>query len=210
MDRIAWPVLNRSLVAILRGVKPAEIAGIGTALIEGGFEAVEIPLNSPDPFASIETLAKLAPPNVLIGAGTVLTTADVDRLSDAGGQLFVSPNVNPVVIERAVSKGMVTMPGVFTATEALAAVSAGASALKFFPASLLGVSGIKAIRAVLPPDIEIGAVGGIAEADFGEYAAAGIRSFGLGSSLYAPSMRAEEVRNRAKATIAAYDATFGA
>jgi len=208
MTRIAWPTMKRSLVAILRGVKPDEIEGIGSALIEEGFEAIEIPLNSPDPFASIETLAKLAPTDVLVGAGTVLTEDDVDRLDGAGGRLFVSPNVNPPVIQRAASHGMVTMPGVFTASEALSAVAAGASGLKFFPASILGAAGIKAIRAVLPPDIEVGAVGGVSEKEFAEYAATGIRSFGMGSSLYAPGMRADEVRRRAKVTIAAYDAVF--
>ena len=208
MTRVAWPSLKRSLVAILRGVKPDEIEGIGTALIEEGFEAIEIPLNSPDPFASIEILAELAPAGVLVGAGTVLTEEDVDRLNDVGGRLFVAPNVNPPVIQRAASHGMVTMPGVFTASEALAAVAAGASGLKFFPASILGAAGIKAIRAVLPPDIEVGAVGGVSEKEFAEYAAVGIRSFGMGSSLYAPDMGAVEVRQRAKKTIAAYDTVF--
>jgi len=208
MNRIAWPTLKRSLVAILRGVKPDEIESIGTALIEEGFEAIEIPLNSPEPFASIEVLAKFAPKGVLIGAGTVLTESDVDRLNDVGGRLFVSPNVNPPVIQRAASHGMVTMPGVFTATEALSAVAAGASGLKFFPASILGAAGIKAICAVLPPEIEVGAVGGVSEKHFGEYAAVGIRSFGMGSSLYAPGLSADEVRMRAKTTVAAYDTVF--
>ena len=210
MTRVAWPSLKRSLIAILRGVKPDEIEGIGSALIEEGFEAVEIPLNSPKPFASVERLVKLAPAGVLIGAGTMLTEDDADRLNDVGGRLFVSPNVNPPVIQRAASHGMVTMPGVFTASEALAAVAAGASGLKFFPASILGASGIKAIRTVLPSDIEVGAVGGVSENEFAEYAATGIRSFGMGSSLYAPGMGAEEVRQRAKMTISAYDAVFGA
>ena len=210
MTRIAWPTLKRSLVAILRGVQPNEIEGIAAALIEEGFEAVEIPLNSPDPFTSIETAAKIAPDSVLIGAGTVLTEADVDRLNDTGGRLFISPNVNPPVIARAATHGMVTMPGIFTPTEALAAVAAGASGLKFFPASVLGPSGIKAIRAVLPPEIEVGAVGGVSEKDFAAYAATGIRTFGMGSSLYAPGMDASEVRKRAKATITAYDAVYAA
>jgi len=210
MTRVAWPHLKRSMVAILRGVKPDEIAGIGTALIEEGFEAIEIPLNSPDPFESIETLAKRAPENVLIGAGTVLTEADVDRLHAAGGRLFVSPNVNPPVIACAASHGMVTMPGVFTASEALAAIEAGASGLKFFPASALGPSGIKAICAVLPPEIEVGAVGGVSDKDFAAYATVGVRSFGMGSSLYAPGMAADEVRARAKAAVSAYDKVFGA
>lgn len=208
MTRVAWPILKRSMVAILRGVKPDEIEGVGTALIEEGFEAVEIPLNSPEPFTSIATLAQIAPASVLVGAGTVLTEGDVDRLNDAGGRLFVSPNVNPLLIARAALYGMVTMPGVFTASEALAAIAAGASGLKFFPASALGPSGIKAICAVLPPEIEVGAVGGVSDKDFAAYAAVGIRSFGMGSSLYAPGMNADEVRARARKAVAAYDAVF--
>ncbi len=208
MTRIAWPKLNHSLIAILRGIKPDEIESIGSALIEEGFEAIEIPLNSPEPFISIEKLVNIAPSNMLIGAGTVLTEADVDRLNSSGGRLFVSPNVNPPVIERAVSYGMIAMPGVFTASEALAAISAGASGLKFFPASVLGPDGIKAIRAVLPPDIEVAAVGGVSENDFASYATAGVRSIGMGSSLYAPGLDADGVRKRARMVIAAYNKVF--
>lgn len=165
MKRAEWPRLSRELVAILRGLKPEEAPGVVTALLEAGFEAIEVPLNSPEPFRSIEIARGLAPDKVLIGAGTVLTVEEVDRLRDAGGNLLVSPNVEPAVIERAAGYGMVTMPGVFTPTEALAALRAGASALKFFPASVLGPSGIKAIRAVLPPDVPVGAVGGVSERD---------------------------------------------
>ena len=206
---VPWPHLKRSLVAILRGIQPGEAEGIVAALIEAGFEAIEIPLNSPYPFISIAKAAKLAPPGCLIGAGTVLTLDDVDRLADSGGRLMVSPNVAPEVIARASGHGMVTMPGVFTATEALLAVSAGASALKFFPASVLGAAGINAIRAVLPAGLEIGAVGGVSEADFSAYAAAGIRTFGLGSSLYRPGASAADVGTKAQAVITAYDTVFG-
>lgn len=135
--RIAWPKLRYPLVAILRGIRWQETEAIVGALIETGFEAIEIPLNSPEPFVSIEKAAKLAPANVLIGAGTVLSVEDVDRLNDVGGRLLVSPNVEPEVIRRAGQHGMVTMPGVFTPTEAFTAIRAGASALKFFPASVL-------------------------------------------------------------------------
>jgi 2-dehydro-3-deoxyphosphogalactonate aldolase len=204
----AWPQLRRSLVAILRGVGPDEIEPIAAALIEEGFEALEIPLNSPEPFVSIGKAARLAPQSCLVGAGTVLEVADVDRLADVGGRLMISPNVEPAVIARAGEKGVVSMPGVFTATEALLAARSGASALKFFPASVLGPGGIKAVRAVLPPELEIGAVGGVSEADFENYAAAGIRTFGLGTSLYRPGMSVDEVRARARASIAAYDAAF--
>lgn len=209
MSRIPFPPMTRPLIAILRGLKPAEADGVVAALIETGFTAIEIPLNSPEPFRSIEAAVKLAPEGVLIGAGTVLTVADVDRLADVGGTLMVSPNVEPDVIARAAEKGMVTMPGVFTPTEALAAARAGATGLKFFPASVLGPAGIQAIRAVLPAELEIAAVGGVSERNFADYAVIGVRSFGLGSSLYKPGMAADEVRARAGATIAAYDAAYG-
>jgi len=208
MNRIAWPNLERDLIAILRGLKPEEAEGIVGALIEAGFKAIEVPLNSPEPFRSIEIARRLAPGNVLIGAGTVLTLKDVDRLRDAGGNLLVSPNVEPSVIERASSHGMVTMPGVFTPTEALAAARAGASALKFFPASVLGPGGINAIQAVLPPDLRVGAVGGVSESDFTAYKAVGVRTFGLGSSLYKPGSLPEDVAKNARAVVAAYEAAF--
>ncbi|MEB2846895.1 2-dehydro-3-deoxy-6-phosphogalactonate aldolase [Rhizobiales bacterium RZME27] len=210
MTRIPFPEMQRPLVAILRGLKPTEAVAVVGTLIEAGFTAIEIPLNSPDPFRSIEMAAKIAPADVLIGAGTVLTVEQVNSLEAAGGRLMVSPNVEPAVIETAAAKGMVTLPGVFTATEALAAARAGATGLKFFPASVLGPSGINAIRAVLPPELVIAAVGGVSDANFGEYVDANILAFGLGSSLYKPGMSADDVGERAKVTIAAYDAAIAA
>ncbi|WEX87937.1 2-dehydro-3-deoxy-6-phosphogalactonate aldolase [Sinorhizobium garamanticum] len=209
MNRIPLPPMKYPLIAILRGLKPAETEGVVGALIETGFTAIEIPLNSPDPFRSIEIAVKMAPTGCLIGAGTVLTTEQVEQLADVGGRLMVSPNVEPTVIKLAAAKGMVTMPGVFTPTEALAAAGAGATGLKFFPASVLGPSGIAAIRTVLPTDVEIAAVGGVSESNFADYAKIGIRSFGLGSSLYRPGMSAAEVEQRAKATLEAYDTVYG-
>jgi 2-dehydro-3-deoxyphosphogalactonate aldolase len=206
MNTVAYPAMKRPLIAILRGLKPEEAEGVVSVLIEHGMTAIEIPLNSPDPFRSIEIAVKIAPREVLVGAGTVLTAQAVERLHDAGGQLMVSPNVDPEVIARAGERGMVTLPGVFTATEALLAVKAGASGLKFFPASVLGAAGISAIRAVLPADLMIAAVGGISDRNFAEYAKIGIHAFGLGTSLYKPGMTAAEVAARAKATIQAYDA----
>ncbi|WP_349957579.1 2-dehydro-3-deoxy-6-phosphogalactonate aldolase [Rhizobium sp. ZPR3] len=208
--RIPFPPMKRPLIAILRGIKPEETADIVGALIETGFTAIEIPLNSPEPFRSIEIAAKMAPTDCLIGAGTVLTVEDVDRLDGAGGKLLVTPNVEPAVISRARDKGMVTMPGVFTATEALSAARAGATGLKFFPAGVLGASGITAIRAVLPPELVIAAVGGVSDKNFADYTKAGILAFGLGTSLYKPGMTAAEVVERAKTTIYAYDAAIGA
>jgi 2-dehydro-3-deoxyphosphogalactonate aldolase len=207
MNTVAFPAMKRPLIAILRGLKPEEAEGVVSVLIEHGMTAIEIPLNSPDPFRSIEIAVKMAPREVLVGAGTVLTAQAVEQLHDVGGRLMVSPNVDPEVIVRAAERGMVTLPGVFTATEALLAAKAGASGLKFFPASVLGASGLSAIRAVLPADLMIAAVGGISDKNFAEYATIGIHAFGLGTSLYKPGMTPAEVGARAKATIQAYDAT---
>jgi 2-dehydro-3-deoxyphosphogalactonate aldolase len=204
-----WPEMRRSLVAILRGIRPDEILAALDILIEAGFTAIEVPLNSPDPFRSIETTARKAPEDCLIGAGTVLKVEDVDRLNDAGGRLLVSPNVVPAVIERAGRYGMVSMPGVMTPSEAFAALDAGASALKFFPAGVLGAKGIAAIRAVLPAGTEVGAVGGVSERNFTEYAAIGVRTFGLGSSLYKAGMTPQDMEARARTAVEAYDRVFG-
>jgi 2-dehydro-3-deoxyphosphogalactonate aldolase len=205
MTRVPFPPMQRPLVAILRGLTTGETEAVVGGLIEVGFTAIEIPLNSPDPFRSIEMAAKLAPADCLIGAGTVLTVEDVEALEAAGGRLMVSPNVEPAVISLAAQKGMVTLPGCFTATEALAAARAGATGLKFFPASVLGPSGINAIRAILPKELVIAAVGGVSDANFGEYINGGITAFGLGSSLYKPGMTPAEVVAKGRITIEAYD-----
>lgn len=202
---VPFPTMQWPLVAILRGVKPEETEAVVGVLIEAGMTAIEIPLNSPDPFRSIALAVKLAPASVLVGAGTVLTADDVDRLHGVGGKLMVSPNVDTQVLARAHQHGMVTMPGVFSPTEALLAARAGASSLKFFPASVLGASGIAAIRAVLPAGVMTAAVGGVSDQSFAEYVKVGVTAFGLGSSLYKPGMTAVDVAARARATIAAYD-----
>ncbi|MGH6858609.1 MAG: 2-dehydro-3-deoxy-6-phosphogalactonate aldolase [Phyllobacterium sp.] len=204
-----WPKLKRDLIAILRGVGPDEVLGIAEELVAAGIEVIEVPLNSPDPFKSIELLAKRLPSGVLVGAGTVLEIADIARLDAAGGRLMISPNVDTAVLAAAGKAGMVTMPGVFTPTEALAALKAGASGLKFFPASVLGPEGIKAINAVLPKDTVLGAVGGVDENGFAAYAKIGVRTFGLGSSLYKAGVSADFVRDRAKSTVEVYDRVFG-
>lgn len=205
---VPFPSLRRSLVAILRGLKPEEALDIGSAIFEAGIEAIEVPLNSPDPFRSIALLAKALPETALVGAGTVLTAAQVDELHAAGGRLLVSPNIDRAVMERAAHHGMVTMPGVFTPTEAFLALSLGASALKFFPASALGPKGISAIKAVLPKETITGAVGGVSEKDFADFAKIGVSTFGLGSSLYAPGLTVAEVAGRARAAVAEWDAVF--
>lgn len=210
MTRIPFPQMKYPLVAILRGIRPEESESVVTALLESGLRAIEIPLNSPDAFRSIEIAAKLAPADALIGAGTVLTVEDVAKLDAAGGRLMVSPNVDVDVIKAASDKGMVTMPGVLTPTEALLALKAGATGLKFFPASVLGPSGINAIRAILPKDTLVAAVGGVSDKNFTDYTSTGITAFGLGTSLYKPGMTAGDVRERAIATVTAYDAAMGA
>jgi 2-dehydro-3-deoxyphosphogalactonate aldolase len=204
-----FPKLRRGLVAILRGLKSSEAVAVGQAIFEAGIEAIEVPLNSPDPFASITRIVEALPRTALVGAGTVLTAADVDDLHKAGGRLLVSPNIDAEVMGRAMKYGMVTMPGVFTPTEALHAIRLGASALKFFPASVLGAGGISAMRAVLPPETLVGAVGGVSEKDFAGYKAAGVTVFGLGSSLFKPGMSVDEVAERAHAAVTAWDAVFG-
>jgi 2-dehydro-3-deoxyphosphogalactonate aldolase len=201
----SWPKVKRSLVAILRGVRPDEAEAIVETLIESGFELIEVPLNSPDPFVSIERLCKRFGKDCWIGAGTVLSAADCARVAECGGRLMVSPNVDADVLAMARARQMVTMPGVFSPTEAFLALRSGASALKFFPASVLGPSGIAAQLAVLPKETVVGAVGGVSEKNLAAYVAVGIRSFGLGSSLYRPGMTVAEVRDAALASVHAYD-----
>ena len=206
---VSWPTVKRPLVAILRGIRPDEAESIVGTLIDSGFELIEVPLNSPDPFVSIERLVRRFGRDGVIGAGTVLSAADCARVADAGGRLMVSPNIDIDVLAMAQARRMVTMPGVFSPTEALLAVRSGASALKFFPASVLGPSGIAAQLAVLPKDVVAAAVGGVSDKNLAAYVAAGIRVFGLGSSLYRPAMTASEVRATALASVRAYDDALG-
>ncbi|HKU07309.1 MAG TPA: 2-dehydro-3-deoxy-6-phosphogalactonate aldolase [Bradyrhizobium sp.] len=202
---VPWPKVKRSLVAILRGIRPDEAEGIVETLIDSGFELIEVPLNSPEPFVSIERLCKRFGEDCLIGAGTVLDPADCARVADLGGRLMVSPNVDADVLATATMRQMITMPGVFSPTEAFLGLRCGASALKFFPASVLGPSGIAAQLAVLPKDTVVGAVGGVSDKNLSDYMAAGVKAFGLGSSLYRPGMTQAEVRKTAQASILAYD-----
>ncbi len=204
-----WRGLKRPLVAILRGVRPDEVVAIAGALAGQGFEAIEVPLNSPQPFDPIEALVDGFKGRCLVGAGTVLTVGQVDRLAATGAELCISPNTDQAVIQAAVGHGLVSLPGVFTPTEALLAVREGATALKFFPASVLGPDGIKAVQAVLPTDFDVAAVGGVSEADFAAYASAGVRAFGLGSSIYKPGDDAATVTLKAQRTITAWDAVNG-
>lgn len=193
------------LIAILRGISPGETPRIVECLLEAGFRAIEVPLNSSSPFKSIELAAKIAesllPGKTLIGAGTVLDAEDVDRLHSCGANLIVSPNVNDKVIAAAVRLGMTCLPGVFTPTEAHRALKAGATGLKFFPAFKLGPDGIAAIRATLPADSRLFAVGGIGSADFSRYFDIGVEGFGTGSSLYRPGMVTKEIKPLAEAMV---------
>ena len=191
------------LVAIIRGVSPAEIEGIGGALLDAGFRVIEVPLNSPEPLASIERLARLAGEGATIGAGTVLTTADVRRVAEAGGRIIVSPNTDAEVIAASAAAGLVASPGYFTPSEAFAAVKAGAHVLKLFPAEAAGPAVVKAQLAVLPRDIPLVVVGGIRPDNMRPYVEAGAAGFGLGSSLYKPGMAAGEVAANARAFVAA-------
>ncbi len=198
--------VRRNLVAILRGICPGEAAAVGRVLVEAGFSMIEVPLNSPDPFASIGVLAAEFGKNALVGAGTVLDPQQVDKVAAAGGRLAVSPNTDRAVIERAIANGMECMPGVFTATECFAAISAGARQLKLFPASIAGPDGLKALKAVLPGDVGLWPVGGAGKDSFAEWWAAGATGFGIGTALYRPGDDPEEIARRAEDTVAAYDA----
>ena len=191
------------LTAILRGIRPHEIIDVAAALVERGVHAIEVPLNSPEPLDSIQRLAAAFGERCLCGAGTVLQVAQVDQVHAAGGRLLVAPNTDPAVIARALALGMVPMPGVASATEAFAAIAAGARELKLFPASSYGPGHLRALRAVLPPQVRMHAVGGVDEHNAGQWLEAGVDGFGLGGNLYRPGMSAVQVGARADAFLAA-------
>ncbi|KZC96626.1 MULTISPECIES: 2-dehydro-3-deoxy-6-phosphogalactonate aldolase [Thalassospira] len=203
------PVSHRKLIAILRGVKPDEAAGMARALVDAGITMIEVPLNSPEPLKSIAAMKDEVGTAALIGAGTVLTPEDAERVKAAKGEFIVSPNCDIEVIARTKELGLGSWPGVLTPTECFAAIKAGADGLKIFPASVIGSDGIKAVRAVLPADMPVYAVGGVGPDDFAVYAKAGCDGFGLGSGIYKPGMTADDVSKAAKAYVAAHDAVFG-
>lgn len=196
----------RKIVAILRGITPAEALDVAGALIDAGITMIEVPLNSPSPFESIGRIAAKFGDSALIGAGTVLEPAEVARLADAGGRLAVSPNCDAEVIRAAKSFGMQSFPGVMTPTECFTALKAGADGLKLFPSFLVGQEALKAMRAILPPGTQVYAVGGVGPDTFASWHAAGADGFGIGSSLYAPGTSAETVGDRAAAMVSVYDA----
>jgi 2-dehydro-3-deoxyphosphogalactonate aldolase len=192
------------LVAICRGIQPHEAEGIGAALYAAGFRLIEVPMNSPQPLASIAILARSLPSDAVLGAGTVLSTAAVQDVRNAGGSLIVMPHADTSVIGAAKAAGMACVPGAATPTEAFAAVHAGADALKLFPAELVTPSVMRAMRAVLPPGLPLLPVGGITPESMATWRAAGASGFGLGSALYQPGLDAAAVGERARAFVAAW------
>lgn len=191
------------LVAVLRGLTPAESEGVGDALVEAGFTLLEVPLNSPDPLVSIERLARRYAGRAIVGAGTVLTPEDVEAVAGAGGELIVSPNTDTAVIRASVARGLISLPGYYTPSEGFAALAAGAHGLKLFPAEGASPAFLKAQRAVLPKATRILAVGGITPETMPQWHAAGADGFGLGSNLYRAGKSAADVLRDATAFVTA-------
>lgn len=200
----AGPVIG--VIAILRGVTPAEVLDVAAALVRGGVRVIEVPLNSPSPFDSIERLARAWGDQVLVGAGTVLCAADADRVADAGGRLVLAPNFDAAVVRQSKARGLRSVPGVATPSEGFSALAAGADALKLFPAEMLGPPVLKAWRAVFPPGTPMLPVGGVGTHNLAAFKAAGAVGAGIGSSLYAPGVAPDELERRAAALVRAWSA----
>jgi 2-dehydro-3-deoxyphosphogalactonate aldolase len=196
---------HRHIIAILRGITNEEAVPVCTALVEAGITLIEVPLNSPNALESISRAAKALSDRAEIGAGTVLTEENVRAVAAAGGTFIVSPDTNEAVIAETVKLGLKSYPGVFSPSDAFKAIRTGATGLKFFPAEVLGSKGIKAMKAVLPPDLPLYAVGGANPDNFDEFFAVGCSGFGLGTYIYKPGMSVSEVAERAATAVAAYD-----
>lgn len=197
------------IIAILRGITPPEAPPIAEALIDAGITRIEVPLNSPDPLESIGTLVRSYGDNALVGAGTVLTTEEVNAVAEVGGRLIVSPNCDVEVIRASKALDLHSWPGVFTPTEAFAALQAGADGLKLFPGAMAGTSGLAAMRPILPKGTLVYAVGGAGPENFDQWIAASADGFGIGSALYKPGMSAEDVAAQASRIVAAYNKAVG-
>jgi 2-dehydro-3-deoxyphosphogalactonate aldolase len=193
-----------NLVGILRGVVPDKVIDVAKVLYAAGFRVIEVPLNSPQPFASVSALAGALPSDCLVGAGTVLTGQDVQRTHAAGGRLIVAPNCDEQVIGAAIKLGMQVMPGIATATEAFSAVRAGATQLKLFPASSYGPQHLRALRTVLPTEIKLFPVGGVTAEQIPSWLAAGAAGFGFGSELFRPEYGLDDIRQRAQLLVRTY------
>ncbi len=194
------------LIAILRGITPADAAAVGAAIASAGIAILEVPLNSPQPLESIAILRKALGGNAFIGAGTVLTRQDARSVHAAGGQFIVAPNFNADVVSAALEAGLVALPGIITPSEAFAALALGAHGLKLFPAEMIPAAAVKALRAVLPAEVKLIPVGGISTSNMREYRSAGADGFGIGSALYKPGDTAEAASAKARAFAAAINA----
>ena len=201
--------MQRNLIAILRGVRPDEAEAVTAAIIDAGISRIEVPLNSPEPLRSIEIMARAFSDVAQIGAGTVLTVEQVAAVSAAGGSFVVSPNCFSDVIEATRMRGMGSFPGVLTPSECFTALRCAATALKVFPATMMGIEGLKAIRAVLPAGTQVLMVGGVDDSNFAQWLAAGADGFGIGSALYKPGKRVADVAAAAQRMVAAYDQYHG-
>ncbi len=202
-DPLAW-MDETPLVAILRGLTPEDAVAVGEALVAAGFRCLEVPLNSPRPLERLSRLVEAVGDRALVGAGTVLSVDAARAVAKAGGRLVISPGMDAAVIREAKALGLVSLPGVFTPTEAFQALAAGADGLKLFPAEVAGPKGLKALRAVLPADTRVLAVGGVTPETMGDWVKAGADGFGIGGALYRPGDAAEIVGERARAFVEAW------